>query len=62
MNTNRKIKVTTESDDRYFVALAHQALEAGDVQGARGVAAQYRSAHSGESRRHRLARRLHIAV
>ncbi len=60
MNENKNR--STESDERYFVALANEALAEGDVRAARGFAAQYKSSHEGETRLHRLARRFHLAA
>lgn len=59
MNTDNQ--QSTESDERYFVALANNALATSDVRTARRFAAQYDSAHHDESRLHRLARRFHLA-
>lgn len=59
MNDNT-IDWSDETDERYFVALANEAVAHGDLRGARAFAAQYDSSHGGTPLQ-RLARRLHLA-
>lgn len=47
-----------ESDERYFVALANEAVALGDLRGVRRAAAQYDASHRGASPLRRLTRRL----
>jgi len=49
-------------DERYFIALANQALDAGDLGRARSIAVQYASARRAERAWHRVARRFHLAA
>ncbi|TNM39727.1 hypothetical protein FHP29_12745 [Nocardioides albidus] len=68
---NENAQPAVDPDEHYFVALVNEALALGDLRSARAIAAQYASAqdtarhtaaHNAESRRHRIARHLHLAA
>jgi hypothetical protein len=50
-----------ENDERYFVALANEAVALGDLRGTRSLAAEYDPAARRKSRLRGLARRLQKA-